>query len=117
MPGRSQDHKERIQGVRSDGRQKLVTVANALVNQTSSAAVADSYQFAANSFSTVQGNLRYQAHSVVGGVPVPLVSGITFTEATRTLNWTKAAGTYVVRITATNENNVSVFDDFDIVVT
>lgn len=117
MPSRSQDHKERIQGVRSDGRTQAVTVANALVNQASTNAVADSYQFAANSFATVYGVLRYQAHSVVGGIPVPLVAGITFNEGTRTLNWTKATGTYVVRITATNENNVSVSDDFDIVVT
>lgn len=117
MAGRSQDHKERIQGIRSDGRQKAVTNPNTLVNQTSTAAVADSYQFAANSFATVEGVLRYQAHSVVGGVPQPLVAGITFNEATRTLNWTKAAGTYVVRITATNENGVSATDDFNIVVT
>lgn len=114
MAGRSQEHKQRIQGVRSDGGQMAVTVANALVDQTSTADVADSYQFAANSFTTPQGGLRYQAHSVVASVPVPLVSGITFTEATRTLNWTKAAGTYVVRITATNEWGVSNSDDFSI---
>lgn len=116
MAGRSQDHKQRIQGVRSDGGQVAVTRPNALVDQTSSASVADSYQFASNSFATPYGSLRYQAHSVVAGVPGPLVSGITFTEATRTLNWTKAAGTYTIRITAINEWGVQYADDFDIVV-
>lgn len=117
MPSRSQNHKEHHQGVRSDGRTQAVTVPNPLVDQTSTSAVPDSYQFAANSFLTVYGVLRYQAHSVVGGVPGPLVAGITFNEATRTLNWTKTTGTYIVRITATNENGVSAFDDYSIVVT
>ncbi len=116
MASRSQEHKQRIQGVRSDGGTVAVTVANALVDQTSSTGVADSYQFASNSFTTPQGGLRYQAHSVVSSVPGPLVSGFTFTEATRTLNWTKTTGTYVIRITATNEWGVSNSDDFNIVV-
>lgn len=114
--GRSQLHKERVQGVRSDGSQQLVVLANALVDQTSSTGVADSYQFAANSFTTSQGGLRYEAQSVVSGVPKPLLSGFTFTESTRTLNWTKTTATYVIRITAYNEMGVSVSDDFDIVV-
>lgn len=117
MAGRSQDHKERIQGVRSDGSQNLATNPNTLVDQTSTTGVADSYQFAANTFLTLRGNLRYEANSVVGGIAVPLVAGITFNEATRTLNWTKTAGTYIVRITATNENGIDVSDDFNIVVT
>lgn len=116
MPSRSQDHKQRTQGVRSDGSFRSVTVPNALVNQASTAAVQDTYQFAANSFLTVYGVLRYQVHSVVGGIPVPLVAGFAFNEATRTLTWTKAAGTYTIRVTATNEDGVSAFDDYDIVV-
>ena len=116
MAGRSQEHKQRIQGVRSDGGQVAVTRPNALVDQTSSADTPDTYQFAANSFATPYGNLRYEAQSVVDSVPVPLVSGITFTESTRTFAWTKAAGTYVIRVTARNEWGVQFTDDFNIVV-
>lgn len=117
--GRSQLHKQRIQGVRSDGSSNAVTVANALVDQTSSADVADSYQFASNSFSTpaAGGDLDYEAFSVVSSVQVPLVAGITFNHLTRTFNWTKAAGTYVVRVIANNNQGQTVSDDFSIVAT
>lgn len=113
---RSQIHKERIQSVRSDGSKVAVALDNALVNQTSAIDTPDSYQFASNSFSTAYGALAYKADSVVGGVPVPLVSGITFTESTRTFNWTKGAGTYIVRVTAINATGQQKTDDFDIVV-
>lgn len=119
MPTRSQRHKREIQGVDSDGSTTAVTVANALVDQTSTSGVADSYQFAANSFSTPDAGLplRYEARSVVGGVEQALLTGITFTESTRTLNWTlTGAGTRVVRVYARNNINQYVSDDFNIVV-
>lgn len=119
MPTRSQRHKLAVQGVRSDGSTSAVTVANALVDQTSSDGVADSYQFAANSFSTPDDGLplRYEAVSVVGGNPVPLIAGLTFTEATRTFNWTLAAGAArTVRVIATNSIGQEISDDFTITV-
>lgn len=119
MPTRSQVHKQRVQGQRSDGAVVAVTIANALVDQTSSTGVADSYQFAANSFSTPDAGLplRYEIRSVVGGIEQAPVAGITFTEATRTLNWTlTGAGTRVVRVYARNNFNQYISDDFNIVV-
>jgi len=116
---RSQIHKQRVQGVRSDGGVTAATVANALVDQTSSSGVADSYQFASNSFSTPDAGLplRYEARSVTGGVEGPLAAGITFTEATRTLNWTlTGAGVRTVRVYARNSLGQSVSDDFTITV-
>lgn len=119
MPTRSQRHKLEIQGVRSDGSQVGVTVANGLVDQTSSDGVADSYQFAANSFSTQDAGLplRYEARSVVDDVEQPLIAGLTFTEATRTFNWTLAADDpYTVRVYAYNQLDQRVSDDFTITV-
>lgn len=119
MVSRSQRHKREIQGVSSDGSTVPVTVANALVDQTSSSGVADSYQFAANSFATADAGLplRYEAKSVVGGIPVALVAGLTFTEATRTFNWTlTGAGARTVRVYAYNHFGQSISDDFTITV-
>jgi hypothetical protein len=119
MPTRSQRHKLAVQGVQSDGSTSAVTVANALVDQTSSDGVADSYQFAANSFSTADAGLplRYEARSVVASVEQALLAGITFTEATRTLNWTlTGAGVRTVRIYAINSLGQRVSDDFTITV-
>lgn len=119
MPNRSQRHKLDVQGSRSDGSTVAVTVANALVDQTSSDGVADSYQFASNSFSTPDAGLplRYEAKSVVGGNPVALVAGLTFTEATRTFNWTlSGAGVRTVRVYAKNRIGQTVSDDFTITV-
>lgn len=116
---RSQIHKERIQGVRSDGSFVGVTRPNALVDQTSTSGVADSYQFAANSFATPDAGLpvRYEAQSIVGGTPVPLQAGIAFNEATRTFSWTlTGAGTRVIRVTARNNLGEVITDDFNIVV-
>lgn len=120
MPNRSQVHKQRVQGITSRGGTVPVTVANALIDQTSTDGVADSYQFAANSFATADDGLplRYEAVSVVGGEEQnSLIDEITFTEATRTLNWTiVGAGTHVVRVYATNRFGQKVSDDFNIVV-
>lgn len=119
MPTRSQQHKLRTQHVRSDGSTVAVTVANALVDQTSTTGVPDSYQFAANSFSTPDAGLplRYEARSVVGGVEQALLSGFTFTESTRTLNWTKTTAVYTIRIYAFNAVGQYISDDFTITVT
>lgn len=114
MSSRSQAHKQRIQGVRSDGTVEGV-VQNALVDQASTTAIADTYTHAAFAFPL--GALTYSAQSLVGGVPVPLISGFTYVPATRTLNWTKTTGTYGIRITARNGANQMAYDDFNIVVT
>ena len=119
MPTRSQRHKEEIQGIRSDGSHTSVTVANALVDQTSSSGVADSYQFASNSFATSDAGLplRYEARSVVASVEQALISDIVFTEATRTFNWTiTGAGVHTVRVYATNQLDQRISDDFTITV-
>lgn len=119
MPTRSQRHKLEMQGLRSDGSTYPVTVPNPLVDQTSTTGVADSYQFAANTFLVADAGLplRYECRSVVGGVEQALLAGITFTEATRTLNWTlTGAGTRVVRVYASSHLGGRVSDDFNIVV-
>jgi hypothetical protein len=119
MPTRSQRHKRAIQGEASDGSKTAVTVANALVDQTSSSGVADSYQFASNSFAVADDGLplRYEARSVVASVEGPLVDGLTFTESTRTFNWTlTGAGVRTVRVYATNSYGQKISDDFTITV-
>jgi hypothetical protein len=119
MPTRSQRHKKEIQGIGSDGSTSAVTVPHPLVDQTSSSGVADSYQFAANTFLTADDGLplRYEPRSVVGGVEQALLAGITFTEATRTLNWTlTGAGVRTVRVYATNHFGQRVSNDFTITV-
>ncbi len=119
MPTRSQRHKAEIQGFGSDAIAFPVTVPNPLVDQTSTTAVPDSYQFAANTFLTADPGLplRYEIRSVVGGIEQAPLAGITFTEATRTLNWTlTGAGTRVVRVYARNRFNQFISDDFNIVV-
>ena len=114
MVSRSQRHKERIQGIRSDGTRSNVPLS-AMIDQTSTNNIADTYTFAP--FDYPQGILTYSAQSVVAGVPQALVAGIAFVPATRTLNWTKPTGTYVVRITAVNNSGQSAYDDINIVVT
>lgn len=119
MPSRSQRHKQTVQGVRSDGGSATPTVANALIDQTSSNGVADSYQFASNSFAVIDDGLplRYEACSVVGGAEVPLITGLTFTESTRTFNWTLATGAArTVRVYARSRYGNRVSDDFTITV-
>jgi len=119
MPTRSQAHKLRMQGLTSEGIFPPVTIPNPLVDQTSTSGVADSYQFAANTFLVADDGLplRYEIRSVVGGVEQAPLAGITFTEATRTLNWTlTGAGTRVVRVYATNRYGNKASDDFNIVV-
>lgn len=119
MATRSQRHKTEVQGESSDGAKTAVTVANALVDQTSSSGVADSYQFASNSFSTPDAGLpiRYEPCSIVASAEVPLVAGLTFTEATRTFNWTlTGAGARTVRVYARNQLGQRVSDDFTITV-
>lgn len=115
MPSRSQDHKQRVQGIRSDGSVYTGVPLTALVDQTSTNNVADTYTHAA--FASPPGALTYSAESLVGGAPVPLIAGFSYNPATRQLSWTKATGTYVIRITARNLANEVAVDDFNIVVT
>lgn len=121
MPTRSQAHKQRMQGAASDGSTlgggAAPVIAVPLVDQTSSNNVADTYTFAAGSFTVTAGGMHYGAQSVVGGIAVPLVAGITFNPLTRTFNWTKPTGTYIVRVSAQSDDNKVTTDDFNIVVT
>lgn len=111
---RSQLHKIRVQGISSDGREQPAlnpTLANQLVDQASTAEVADSYQFAENTFATPAGTepLTYSASAH---------EDIVFTAATRTFNWTLVdPGIYRVIVYATNSLGKWVSDDFTITVT
>ena len=119
MPNRSQRHRLAVQGVTSDGRVNPafpVTVATPLVDQTSTNNVADTYAFAAGTFSTpaAANPLTYTA-SQAGRSGLP--AGMTFTAGTRTFNWTMPTGTYIINVQATNAFNQSTTDDFKIVIT
>ena len=118
MPNRSQRHKQDYQGVASDGMtDNIVTRPNALSDQTGSANVAKNYAFAANTFLTKYGPLRYTIASVVAGAVVNPLAGITFVESTRTITVNKAAATYTVRVSAINEDGYVKTDDVDFVIT
>jgi hypothetical protein len=113
MPTRSQRHKFFIQGITSDGRvdiTKAVIVTNPLIDQTSTNNVADTYQFAANTFTTPAGvqPLLYTA---------TMPSGFSFNQGTRTFSWTKPTGVYNVTVYATNTANQQATDKFKITVT
>jgi hypothetical protein len=110
---RSQLHKIRVQGVSSDGRMQPKlnpTVANPLVDQTSTNNVADTYIFAANSFATPAGTepLVYS---------IAPQAGFSINSGTRTISWTKPTGVYYVTVYATNNTGRWVADDFKITVT
>jgi len=118
MPNRSQRHKQHEQGVASDGMtDNIVALDHALIDQAGSANVAKNYAFAANSFSTKYGPLRYTIASVVAGAVVNPLPGITFVESTRTITVNKAAATYTVRVSAINEDGYVKTDDVDFVIT
>lgn len=117
MPNRSQRHKRLIQGRASDGGSGIPVVAAALVNQAGTNNVAGTYTFAVGSFTVQVGALTYSARSVVGGVSVPLVAGITFDPATRIIAWNKPTGVYIVRITAQSSAGWSAYSDTTITVT
>lgn len=118
MSNRSQRHKQHYQHVASDGStDNIVALDHALVDQAGTANVDKTYAFAANSFSSKYGPLRYTIASVVTGVVVNPLSGITFVESTRTITVHKGAGTYTVRVTAMNEDGYVKTDDVDFVIT
>lgn len=113
MPNRSQRHKIAIQGIDSTGEiqpARNPVVAIPLVDQTSTDNVADTYQFAAGTFTTPAGTgaLTYSMQPQ---------TGFSFNPATRTISWTKPTGNYNVIIYATNGEGRWVSDDFNIVVT
>ena len=93
------------------------TVANAIPDQTATAGSAFSYAFPANTFSDVDDTaLEYSATK---GDGTALPSWLTFTESTRTFSGTPAAsdiGTLSVKVEAEDDDDASVSDTFDIVV-
>lgn len=119
MPTRSQEHLKRVGRPTSDGRYDPafpVTVATPLVDQTSTNAVADTYQFAVGTFSTAAAALPLTYTAAQAGKG-SLPAGMTFTPGTRTFNWTLPTGTYLINVFATNKFNQQTADDFKIVVT
>ena len=92
-------------------------VANAIPDQAATAGSAFSYAFPANTFSDVDDTaLEYSATK---GDGTALPSWLTFTKSTRTFSGTPAAsdiGTLSVKVEAEDDDDASVSDTFDIVV-
>ncbi len=106
-----------IRGTEQTTTNNAPTVANAIPDQTATADAAFRYQFPANTFNDVDTSdtLIYTA-TQADGTNLPTWLG--FDAATRTFAGTPAATdvTVAVKVTATDTNNGTVSDDFNIVV-
>jgi len=101
----------------SDGVNAAPTVANVIPNQSVTEGDALNYSFPSNSFNDPDGdNLSYTAKLANGN---PLPAWLQFNQATRTFSGVADdgnVGTLNIRVTATDGNGQSVFDDFDLTV-
>ena len=92
-------------------------VANAIADQTATQDIAFSFQFAANTFSDLDGDALTYAATLTDGSPLP--SWLMFDSATRTFSGTPTnadVGVLNVRVTAGDGNGASISDDFAITV-
>ncbi|MGV8836645.1 putative Ig domain-containing protein, partial [Cellvibrio sp.] len=93
------------------------TVDNVIGDQNATQNVAFNFQFAANTFSDIDGNpLNYSAHLAGGGA---LPAWLSFDSATRTFSGTPAngdVGTLSIDVTANDGNGGTVTETFDVVV-
>jgi hypothetical protein len=101
----------------SDGINAAPTVANTIPNQSVNEGTPLNYSFPVNTFNDPDGdNLSYTAKLADGN---PLPAWLTFNQATRTFSGVADdgnVGTLNIRVTATDGNGLSVFDDFNLTV-
>ncbi|SFG42837.1 putative Ig domain-containing protein, partial [Neptunomonas qingdaonensis] len=94
------------------------TVANLIPNQNVTEDSVFSFQFAANTFTDMDGDSLNYSATLSGGVALP--AWLTFDDTTRTFSGTPLnadVGTTTVVVTANDGNGGSVIDRFDIVIT
>jgi hypothetical protein len=121
-----------IDVIASDGNGGLVTetfaivvantndapnVDNVIANQNATQGIAFNFQFAANTFSDVDGNTLTYSAQLVGGAALP--AWLNFDSATRTFSGTPAngdVGTLSIDVTANDGNGGTATDAFDIVI-
>ncbi|WP_372739847.1 putative Ig domain-containing protein, partial [Neptunomonas sp.] len=93
------------------------TVANLIPDQNVTEDSFFSFQFAANTFTDMDGDTLIYSATLSGGVALP--AWLTFDDATRTFSGTPLnadVGTTTVIVTANDSNGGSVIDRFDIVI-